>query len=73
MGADPFTTALLQMGLPGIVIAGLGMAVRALWNKYSDAMEKRIVEGRESVKAIEANTDALDTLRAVLEARSKNG
>lgn len=53
---------LLSLGLPGVIIIGLAFAVYNLFKLYAETQEKRIVEAREAVKAIEANTAAIDTL-----------
>lgn len=53
---------LLSLGLPGVIIIGLAFTVYNLFKLYAQTQEKRIVEAREAVKAIEANTAAIDTL-----------
>lgn len=54
--------ALLQLGIAGVVILALGFVCWRMFAKYDAAQEKRIAEGRESVKALETNTDALNRL-----------
>lgn len=53
---------LLSLGLPGVIIIGLVFAVNNLFKLYAEIQEKRNVEAREAVKAIETCTAALDTL-----------
>lgn len=62
--------ALLQMGLPGIVILGLAFALKMLWGRYCDSQDFRIKEGRESVEALTANTHALDTLAELIKQKN---
>lgn len=60
---------LAQMGLPGIVIIGLFLALREKDKQLTDSQEKRIAEGRESVAATERNTAALTALTDVIKER----
>jgi hypothetical protein len=60
---------LLALGLPGIVIIGLGYAVFNLFKLYTDVQEKRIGEAREGVKALETNTSALESLSDLIRER----
>lgn len=67
---------LFQLGLAGVVIMGLCFAVWRLWlsnreltSKVNDLQEKRVVEGRESLTAVNANTSALANLTQVLSLR----
>lgn len=60
---------LLQLGLPGIIIIGLAFVCWRLFKLYTDIQEKRIVEAREGVKAIEQNTAALEHLAEVIRTR----
>lgn len=64
-----FIDPLLQLGLPGIVILALGYAYVRKDNKLDEVNEKRIAESREAVKAIEQNTNTLETLTEVLRDR----
>lgn len=65
-----------KQGLLGLVILALGWYimtlradVKAKDTKLEEANEKRIAEAREGIKAIEQNTNTLDTLAEVLKAR----
>lgn len=60
---------LLALGLPGVIIIGLAGTVLHLFRLYSDIQEKRIVEAREGIKAIEANTSALEVLSDLIRER----
>lgn len=62
--------ALIALGLPGIIIIALGYGVFRLFGLYTEVQEKRIGEGRETVKAIEENTSALDRLTDLIRDRS---
>lgn len=66
-GATGATTQLLNMGLPGIVILALALAVVFLFKKYGASQEARITDGKEAVKALEANTASLTTLSKQLD------
>ncbi len=61
--------ALVGMGLPGIVIIGLGVAYLRKDAKVDELQEKRVAENRESVKAIESNTAGLEALVELLKDR----
>lgn len=63
---------LLPMGLPGVVIIALAWAYYKKDQKVDELNEKRIAEGRESIKAIEQTTAALETLTEVIKER-RNG
>ena len=60
---------LLQYGLPGVVILALGLAYIRKDNKLDEVNEKRIAESRETIKAIEQNTNTLETLTEVIRDR----
>lgn len=60
---------LLPMGLPGVVIIALAWAYKQKDDKVDELNEKRIAEGRETIKSIEQNTAALDTLTEVIKER----
>lgn len=62
-------TELLKLGLPGVVILALAIAYLKKDAKIDEINEKRIAEARESVKAIEQSTNALETLTEVLRDR----
>lgn len=69
---DEVTKSLLEYGLSGIVIVALIYAVIKLWTKYDDIQEKRIAESREVIKAIETNTNTLETMTEVLRERQQS-
>lgn len=64
---------LLKLGFPGVVIIGLALAVWRLFKLYNEVNEKRIAEAREGIKAIEANTTALDALTSAIRDRRPIG
>ena len=68
---DKVVQGFLEQGVLGLVILALGFGVVYLFNKYSDIQEKRIAESRESIKAIEQNTNTLETMTEVLRERGK--
>jgi hypothetical protein len=57
------------LGLPGIVIFGLAYALFNIFKLYTEVQEKRIGEAREGVKALEANTSALESLSDLVRER----
>jgi hypothetical protein len=69
---DAIVTALLPLGLPGIMIIVLGWQYSKKDTKLEEANEKRIAEAREAIKAIEQNTNTLETLTEVLRDRKNN-
>lgn len=62
-------TELIKLGLPGIVILALAYAYLRKDAKIDEINEKRIAEARESVKAIEQSTNALEGLTDILRDR----
>lgn len=60
-----------EQGLMGMVILALGFGFYKLWGQKDELQEKRIAESRESIKAIEQNTNTLETLTEVLRERGK--
>lgn len=62
---------LLALGLPGVIIIALGYGVYRLFGLYIEVQEKRIAEGRETVKALESNTAALDNLTDLIRDRKE--
>lgn len=66
---DEVVAAFLKQGVLGLVVLALGYAVYYLFNQYKDIQEKRIAENRETTKAIEQNTNTLETLSEVLRER----
>lgn len=63
----------LNQGVLGLVVVALGFAVWLLWRQVNDIQEKRIAEMREGVKAVEQNTNTLETLTEVLRATRPGG
>lgn len=60
---------LLQLGLPGVVILALAYVAWRLFQRYDQAQEKRITEGREGVAALNSNTAALEALAELIKDR----
>ena len=60
---------LLGQGLPGIVIAVLAFVAWRFFKLYAETQEKRVTETRESVKAMEENTGALEALTTLIRDR----
>lgn len=70
-----FSKAFLEQGLLGAIVLALIAAVIFLYNQVNKKQmekdgiqEKRIAESRESIKAIEQNTNTLETLTEVFKA-----
>jgi hypothetical protein len=59
---DAVVAGLLDQGILGLMIVGLGFSSVKLWSKYDEIQEKRIAESREIIKAVEQNTNTLDIL-----------
>lgn len=57
---------LLGLGLPGLIILALGFAVWKLYNRNQELHSTLYEIGRESVKANEATTAALNRLSDLL-------
>jgi len=68
---DQVFEVLLDNGLSGVAIIILLYAVWKLWTKYDEIQEKRIAENRDAIKAIEQNTNTLETITEVLRDRAK--
>jgi CHASE3 domain sensor protein len=51
-----------QFGLPGLVIFGMGVALKMLWERLSDSQDKRIAESRETLTVMKATTDAAESV-----------
>lgn len=68
---DQVFSILLQNGLPGVIIVALLYAVGKLWVANNEIQEKRIAESRDSIKAIEQNSNTLETMTEVLRDRAK--
>lgn len=62
-------TELVKLGLPGIVIMALAYAYLKKDAKVDEVNEKRIAESREGIKAIEQNTNTLETFIELLRDR----
>jgi len=60
---------LLQYGLAGVGLLALGIAYVRKDKKLDETQEKRIAESRETVKAIEQNTNTLEMLTEVIRDR----
>ena len=68
---DKVIQGFLDQGVLGLIIIGMGFVLWRLWSKYDEVQEKRIAESREGIKAIEQNTNSMDTLTEVLRERGK--
>lgn len=67
---DPSTLQpLIDLGLPGIAIIALGWAYWRKSEKVDQMMEVRIQEMRETLEAINNNTQALNSLTTLLRDR----
>ena len=64
--------ALLSYGVPGLIILILLGAMGKLDKRNEAIQEKRIAESREAIKALEQNTNALESLTDIVRER-KNG
>ncbi len=69
---DKVLEGFLNQGVLGLVIVGLAFAVIYLFKAYQNIQEQRIAESRECIKAIESNTNTLETLTEVLRERGKS-
>ena len=69
---DKVIQGFLDQGVLGLIIVALGVAVVALAKAYNNIQEKRIAESREGIKAIEQNTNTMETLTEVLRERGKS-
>lgn len=66
---DAAVAILLQYGLAGVGLLALGIAYVRKDKKLDEVNEKRVAEARESIKAIEQNTNTLETMTEVLRER----
>ena len=66
---DEVTKYFLGQGILGVIIVALAATVVALYRKVNEIQEKRIAESREAIKAIEQNTNTVDTLTEVMRER----
>ena len=64
--------ALLSYGVPGLIILILLGAIGKLDKRNEAIQETRIAESREAIKALEQNTNALESLTDIVRER-KNG
>lgn len=69
---DAAVSVLLQYGLAGVGLLVLGIAYVRKDKKLDEVQETRIAEARESIKAIEQNTNTLETLTEVLRERKNS-
>ena len=63
---ESVTQMLLGLGLPGVIIIALGVAVWKLYNQNQELHETLYEVGKESVKANEAAAAALNRLSDLL-------
>lgn len=68
---DKIVEWFLAQGLFGVIIVVLGYTVMKLYNKYDEIQEKRIAESRDAIKAIEQNSNTLETMTEVLRERAR--
>ena len=66
---DKVIDAFQKEGILGFIIIALGLTIVYLFKQYKEIQEKRIAENRETTKAIEQNTNTLETLSEVLRHR----
>lgn len=67
MESDAVKTLVELYGLPGIVIAVLLLACRALWIAYRQESEKNADHGVKIAVAMERNTQAIDAVKQAVE------
>lgn len=58
-----------KQGILGFIIIALATTIVYLFKQYKEIQEKRIAENRDTTKAIEQNTNTLETLTEVLRDR----
>lgn len=68
---DPIFQTLANYGLPGFGLLALGYAYVRKDNKLDECNEKRIAEARETIKAIDQNTNSLEILAELLRDRKQ--
>jgi len=66
---EPMFQQLLALGLPGLVIIGLGFASYRFYNRSQELTDTLIAMTRENVKSQEAATDAINRLTDLLRSR----
>lgn len=59
---EPITTAILNYGAPGLIIAVLLLAVRHLYNRNCEIQEKRVTESREQIQVAEKLSGGFERL-----------
>lgn len=64
---DKAGTYLLSLGLPGICIIALVVAVYKLFNMYNECQEKRITESQANLVAVFEMRSAIESLKASME------
>lgn len=64
--ATEVTTSLVGLGLPGIIIIGLSLVVRSLWQENRSLNKLLYDVSISGVKAIEQNTASLTRLSDML-------
>jgi len=66
---EPMFQQLLALGLPGLVIIALGFMSYRFYNRNQQLTDTLIAMTRETVKAQEAATDAINRLTDLLRSR----
>ncbi|MCW1412225.1 hypothetical protein OLZ32_28145 [Rhizobium sp. 1AS11] len=69
MESEAFKTLVELYGLPGIVIAMLLLACRALWVAYRQESTKSSEIGVKVALAMERNTQAIESLKELIKDR----
>ena len=62
MDTTTLATEVLKLGFQGAVIVGLVVAFMRVAKLYVEVQEKRILESRETITAVNQNTIAMDKL-----------
>lgn len=65
---EPFVPVLAEYGIIGVVIGGLGWFAKRQTSRLDEIQEKRILEGRESLQALNDSTRAMEALTDVVRA-----
>lgn len=66
---DALGPALIEFGLPGIIIAALGWACWRLYLRVNELQDKRVEDTREVVETINSNTVAFKELATLIRDR----
>lgn len=61
--AGQIGTYLVSLGLPGIVIIGLALAVYRIFNLYHESQEKRIEDSLRSLATMNEMKASIDSLK----------